>query len=198
MLLGNRWRWHIAVMATMWETEDRRITVDHGGSRRIMEDQDHGGSENAKDTTCYDLLWTRPVSLQKHNQSDCESRRIKSKEKILFICILAIFDKQHIHNQYDTDKFWHYSLFCEHKSHTNIQFEYLPSHQYIGCQLPDYAYTVQYATVCSKSRLIQSHPIPSVFVCFLVLSLVKIHARGRGTGNGKELRISLEEWIKVD
>jgi hypothetical protein len=29
MLLGNCWRWHITVMATMWETEDERRTEEH-------------------------------------------------------------------------------------------------------------------------------------------------------------------------
>ena len=133
--------------------------------------EDHWGSENAKDTTCYDLLlWTEPVSLQKHNQSDCESRHT------------------------DTTSYF--------TSTSLIQtYEYLPSHQYIGCQLPHlqtiHDYTI-YSMPQSAASHIPSNPIPSVFVCFLVLSLVKIHARGHGTGNGKELTISLEEWIKMN
>jgi hypothetical protein len=122
MLLGNCWRWHITVMATMWETEDERIT------------EDHWGSENAKDTTCYDLLlWTEPVSLQKHNQSDCESRHT------------------------DTTSYF--------TSTSLIQtYEYLPSHQYIGCQLPHlqtiHDYTI-YSMPQSAASHIPSNPIPS-------------------------------------
>ena len=49
-------------------------------------------------------------------------------------------------------------------------------------------YDIQYMPSLQQ---VTSHAIPS-FVCFLVL-LVKIHARGHGTGNGKELTVYLED-----
>ena len=135
--------------------------------------RNHWGSENAKDTTCYDLLlWTEPVSLQKHNQSDCESRHT------------------------DTTSYF--------TSTSLIQtYEYLPSHQYIGCQLPHlqtiHDYTI-YSMPQSAASHIPSNPIPSHL--FLFVSLCYHWSRsmqeGHGTGNGKELTISLEEWIKMN
>jgi len=106
---------------------------DHWGSLRVRECQRYNLLWLAM--TCYDLLlWTEPVSLQKHNnQSDCESRHT------------------------DTTSYF--------TSTSLIQtYEYLPSHQYIGCQLPHlqtiHDYTI-YSMPQSAASHIPSNPIPS-------------------------------------